>query len=340
MRIDLKNKNHFYLLGSEALNEAGYSRLPVDSREKISKINEDVGYLSTNSAGISARFITNSKEIRAKVVLDASANMCHMPATGQCGIDLYVFDRIEQRYNFHAVTKYDETLSEYEADIMRFDDVEERNVWINLPLYMGVKSIELIFDEGSTVIPDPIVKKEKILVYGTSIAQGACVSRPGMAYTNMLARYYNMEVINMGFSGSAFCESEVAIELSKIKGQSILIIDAEANAGVDMRMKENLELFIETYIKINPEIKIILASRIKFAFDLHSTERSELNKMYREWLSDLVQNNKYPNEIYYLDLYDTFPDNFTEYTVDGVHPSDWGSVMIFEKYKEILDKVL
>ena len=49
-----------------------------------------------------------------------------------------------------------------------------------------------------------------VVVYGTSITQGANASRPGMAYTNILSRRLNVEFVNLGFSGSGRGEPEVA----------------------------------------------------------------------------------------------------------------------------------
>ena len=40
------------------------------------------------------------------------------------------------------------------------------------------------------------------MIYGTSITQGGCASRPGMAYTNILSRRIDAPFINLGFSGS------------------------------------------------------------------------------------------------------------------------------------------
>jgi hypothetical protein len=37
------------------------------------------------------------------------------------------------------------------------------------------------------------------VVYGTSISQGGCAARHGLAYTNLLSRAMNAELINLGF---------------------------------------------------------------------------------------------------------------------------------------------
>ena len=41
------------------------------------------------------------------------------------------------------------------------------------------------------------------MCYGSSITQGGCASRPGMAYQNIISRHFDCDHINLGFSGSA-----------------------------------------------------------------------------------------------------------------------------------------
>ena len=51
--------------------------------------------------------------------------------------------------------------------------------------------------------------------------------------------------LNFGFSGCAMCEASLGEALGKIENQKLFIIDAEANAGVDLTMEKNLDLFIK-----------------------------------------------------------------------------------------------
>jgi len=44
--------------------------------------------------------------------------------------------------------------------------------------------------------------------------------------------------------------------------------------------------------------------------------------------------------MYFLDGSKFFADNFTEYTVDGIHPTDLGSWAIAKAYNNFLRKVL
>ena len=81
---------------------------------------------------------------------------------------------------------------------------EEEDLKVYLPLYDGVKNIEIGIDSSSFIIvPDRNLEKP-IIFYGTSITQGGCASRPGMAHTNIINRKLDRDILNFGFSGNGF----------------------------------------------------------------------------------------------------------------------------------------
>ena len=60
--------------------------MPLDQKENVS---EAVWWLSSHPSGGQIRFITNAKKISVKVKNKGDYTMCHMPCTGQQGVDLY-----------------------------------------------------------------------------------------------------------------------------------------------------------------------------------------------------------------------------------------------------------
>lgn len=63
-----------------------------------------------------------------------------------------------------------------------------RNLALNLPLYQGVEEIWIGLDEGASVMAPPgYASGKKVIFYGTSVTQGGCASRPGMAYPNIFS---------------------------------------------------------------------------------------------------------------------------------------------------------
>lgn len=344
------NQNMFSSYGSSSFNEGNYFRLKESEREEIYPISDAVWYLSTNPAGIQIKFKTNSTRILLDVVLRDLHNMHHMPATGQCGFDLYVFDEDMNDYVHHSTTVYDIKSKTYKVDMSHFYEVSKAKVMrkyiLNFPLYQGVESVKIGLETDSITLPDSFSNEGKIVVYGTSIAQGGCVSRPGLLYTNILSRLLDTEVVNQGYSGSAMLEPIMGDIIGRIENQKLFVIDAEANAGCDFNyiMEKNLESFIEEYKKHQPNTPILLVSRSLFSMDRYDNERVQLRKFYRKFMLDLIE--KYQSNgcsMYFLDgdkFFDGFLINFTEFTVDGLHPTDFGNYLIakahYDKIKDIL----
>lgn len=338
---NLKNKQHFKLSGSIALAEEGFNRFNINDREFIKKINPSVSILSTHSSGISAKFETNSKLITVNVELDAPAYMSHMTAVGQCGLDLYVYDERKKEYIFHKASIYDFKETKFTYDLGVFETKKNRKIWINLPLYMGVKNIEIGIEDNSYAIPHDFTNNKKIIFYGTSITQGATASRPGMSHTNLLSRWLDAEIFNFGFSGSAFLENEIADIISKVENPDLIFIDVQPNAGIDDRLEKNLDNFVNRYLTYHPNVKIIIASRIYYSVDLFVKDKLKIRKYYEKFIKDYVLEKQKTNKnIYYLDGSKVFGKNFHEKTVDGVHPNDLGSMEMAKYYYKEIKKII
>lgn len=342
------NDKMFKAYGSESFYEGDYARLSKNERKEVLKVSEAIEWLSKHTAGIQLKFKTNSKRILLDVELRAKHDMCHMPATGQCGFDLYVYNEIEDTYVLHNTTTYPIDKNHYRSELSLFDyfsnDLIERQYIINFPLYQGIKDLKIGLDSNSNTLPISFKNEGKIILYGTSIAQGGCVSRPGLMYSNILSRWLDMEVYNQGYSGSAMLEPIMAEFIGKITNPKLLIIDAEANAGVDLTMEKNLDLFIQIYKQYHPDVPILLVSRCLFNLDLFNEERINLKKYYKNFIDNLIV--KYKNkgyEMFYLDGDEFFSGHkfhFTEFTVDGIHPTDFGNYLIALKHYEMIKKII
>lgn len=69
-----------------------------------------------------------------------------------------------------------------------------REYLIYLPLYDGAEKIEVGVDNDSDFNPKPenlmFSREKRVIFYGTSITQGGCASRPGMAYPSIFSRLF------------------------------------------------------------------------------------------------------------------------------------------------------
>jgi hypothetical protein len=106
---------------------------------------------------------------------------------------------------------------------------ERREYILYLPLYDGIVDLEIGVDSTAELsLPrnNRLVKcndGKAIIVYGTSITQGGCASRPGMAYTSILGRMLDREVINLGFSGYARLDNSLAKAICRINSNTVVL---------------------------------------------------------------------------------------------------------------------
>jgi hypothetical protein len=329
----------FQVAGFGWLREEGrYRRLPA----KPSRIlPEAVDILANCTAGGQIRFATDAASLSVKVKLTGAANMYHMPATGQCGFDCYIGGPGEQVY--YSTTAYDHKLTEYESVIFTNMERENRVITLNFPLYQGVKEIWVGLDrEAQIALPPAYDSTKKIIVYGTSITQGGCASRPGMAYSNILSRRINMEFLNLGFSGNGKGEPELAHILAEVPDPACLILDYEANCVSTELLQKTLPDFISIYREKHPLTPILVISRITHAKEkfhsqmaLERAERKQIQIRTVEQRRELDDAN-----IYFCDGSTLLGKDAHECTVDGSHPTDLGFLLMADGLTPILQRIL
>ncbi len=312
-----------------------YRRLPIHPQWKITK---DVDWLASHTAGGQVRFNTNSKIIYVRVELTEKSGMYHMPATGQSGFDLYIKENGFQRY--FMTTRFHQDSICYQSQLFKSNENKFHDFTINFPLYNGVKSLQVGVEKESTIqAPSAFSFFGKFVIYGTSITQGGVVSRPGMAYTNILSRKFDAQFVNLGFSGSGKGESAMAHLINQISDVSFIILDYEANANETII--NTLSPFVTILRKKHQDIPILIMSKIKFS-GAFETSNHELLMSNLKFQMNLVSKRKAAGDknIYFLDGSKVLGEDYYECTVDGVHPSDLGSRRIADALAAAIENIL
>lgn len=303
-----------------------YRRLPLLPNEPIP---EAVDWLANHTAGGQIRFMTDSDVIYIRAKLKKRADMYHMAPTGQCGFDCYVGCFGEQRYA--GTASFAAHDSQYSALLHRDNRRPLRMITIYFPLYQAVEEVAVGLRSGAALLaPPPFAGDGKVILYGTSITQGACASRPGMAYPNQLSRNVNLEFINLGFSGSGKGEPEMARMIAQIDNPACLVLDYEANCGGLDKLMETLPAFISTYRKTHARVPILLLSRIlppSIDWDEELKMNLEKRRLYQLSLVEkLAQQGD--DRLYFVDGSKLLGSHYGESTVDGIHPTDYGFVQM------------
>ncbi|WP_277481126.1 SGNH/GDSL hydrolase family protein [Catalinimonas alkaloidigena] len=317
--IQYYGKDHFLIEGScvdESLKSNPYHRLPDSYKEKV---REPVWELSKSSAGITVRFMSNSSSISAKWTVLNDADMPHMAETGIKGLDLYYKHQGKWQY----VNTAKPSGKENEALLVEHMSSEMQAYKMFLPLYDGLEKLEIGIDAGSVIQkPEPLTQKP-IIFYGTSITQGGCASRPGMAHTSIISRKLDTEVVNFGFSGNGKMEVPIA-ELIAQTDARFYVIDCLPNMKPDKVSARTIPL-VEIIRKHQPETPIVLVENLIYEGAYLNQELNDLlqrkNAALKEEYEKLQE--KGIKHIYYVSQEGALRDDH-EATVDGVHFTDLG----------------
>ena len=312
--------------------ERFYSRLPDRAKKTVRPV---VWRLGQHSAGMVARFQTSASSLNFNVkLLVPDLDMVHMPATGVSGLDLYGADGAQWRWVSCGMPR----TQEYQLSISGLKD-GEREYLLYLPLYNGVESLTIDVPEGARfkrVLPR---REPPIVYYGTSIAQGACASRPGMAFTNILHRRLDTPVLNLGFSGNGRMETEVGALIAEIEA-SCYVIDCLPNMGpedVSARtgplVRQLRAAWPETPILLVEDRRmpnsVLLPARDAF----HDKNQGALRRAYKELEAEGVRGIHYLADAPFL-------GTDGEGTVDGSHPNDLGMVRYADALEAALKPIL
>ena len=134
-----------------------------------------------------------------------------------------------------------------------------------LPLYDGLANLE-IGVQPSAVIGNPEInspqKEKPVVFYGTSITQGGCASRAGMAYPNQLSRMLDRQIVNLGFSGNGQLDPEIAEFMAGIDA-SCFVMDCLPNVSI-AQMQEKYARFVEIIREKKPYVPILMVETILF----------------------------------------------------------------------------
>ena len=235
-----------------------YDRLPAKAEGVV---RAPVWDLSKDSAGMCVRFVTDATELWARwTVRKEKLAMTHMPASGVSGVDLYV--RHKGGWRWLGAARPDTSLTT-EKRLTTGMKSEPRECLLYLPLYNGVEKLEIgVPSQAKCELPSarPGIRKP-VVFYGTSIVQGGCASRPGMAYPAILGRRLDRTTINLGFSGSAVCEPEVAALLAELD-PAVFVLDPLPNMNAE-GVAERMPAFIATLRAAHPKTPIVLVEHIE-----------------------------------------------------------------------------
>ena len=319
---------HSSLLFGLFWDEQGYYRMP---EAEAAKVSDNVLSLCRHTSGGSVRFVTDSSYVAIGVRAPQRSIPAHMSRAGCTGFDLYrngVFCGI--------FPPPENTAAGYES-VIHLPEAGKAEFTLHFPLYAQVEHLEIGIQEGAVLEEAPGLPIPKTVVfYGSSITQGACVSRPGLSYVNTLARRLGCQVINLGFSGSALGETAMAEYIASLK-PDVFVLDYEHNAPTLSHLQSTHYPFYRTFRDLCPHTPILMLSSADLPF-----KRASRTKRKQVILSTLEQGKLAGDQqLFFLDGETFYPQSFWDScSVDTLHPNDIGHLFMAEAIYPVLKEIL
>ncbi|MCE7040719.1 SGNH/GDSL hydrolase family protein [Dyadobacter sp. CY312] len=324
-----------------------YDRFPARAEKDVRK---QVWDLSRQSAGLMIRFRSNAEQIKIRYTVGGNHALPHMPATGVSGVDLYAVSSDGDELWCAGKYAFKDTISYDFQNLNPNDQYHKhgREYRLFLPLYNSVKWLEVGVPEGTEFKFLPIRPEKPIVAYGTSIMQGACASRPGMAWTSILSRKMDRPLINLGFSGNGRLEKEVTDLVAEVEA-SVYILDCLPNLTIRTdsvysmtatEVAKRIKDAVRTLKNKHTDTPIALAGHPGCTDGAINPKRlsycQEANKVLTETFAELKAEGI---QGIYLIPSDDFQQGI-ETMVDGTHPTDLGMMLYAQGYEKHLRKIL
>lgn len=311
----------------------GFVRMP---QKVADTVNEGVAELHTHTAGGRIRFKTDSPYIALTAKIPTDYRHTHMGLIAADGFDLYEINGGKSSYlgifpiPFDFKGGYSVVKDVYGGGNMICYEIE-------MPLYAHISSLHIGLKQGSKIeVGEPYRNELPIVYYGSSITQGACASRPGTCYEAMISHRFNLDYINLGFSGSCRGEKEMAEYMASLP-MLCFVCDYDHNAPNAQQLSESHFPLYEAIRSKHPYIPYIMISRPTNSLtSMGFVKCFEVIKASYE--RAVAQGDK---NVYLIDGREFFKGlNAIECTADLTHPNDIGFHKMSEIIGDIIEKVL
>ena len=184
-------------------------------------------------------------------------------------------------------------------------------------------SCRLVSVSGDVTPPHPNQTPDTtLLTYGSSITHGAHAIPPSGTYAAQTSKHLGMDLINLGFGGSAHMEIGMAEHIAARTDWDVATLEMGINVGNwdTEHFRDTVESFVRTIATAHPKKWIFCIDVFTFSKDFNPKQES--HKGFREAVRDVVRTVGMPRVIH-VDGRDIL-QNPAGLRLDLVHPSDRG----------------
>lgn len=312
--------------------EGQFQRIPQSIAQPLGGWMPSLAY---NTAGGRVRFKTNSGRMVIRAVTRHKGQMFHATPMMEAGFDVYVdYDGYSR---LTGVTKPEFRLREEGYDVTVALPVgEENDITVNFPLYGYVYDLQIGLENGATLTAHTPYKYEQpVVFYGSSITQGGCASRPGKSYQAIISRKYDLDYINLGFSGSARAEDSI-VEYMAGLDMSAFVSDYDHNAPTVEHLQNTHFRMYQKIREKHPMIPYFMVTKPDFTYSESDMARRRV--IMESYLEACRTGDK---NVYFIDGSAFFNGvDIGDCTADGCHPTDDGFARMAAYIGDVMAKVM
>jgi len=315
----------------EVYKENKLTRLP---EELIKRLPEAYGRFGRRCHGARFGFKTNSSVFKIKAEYETLSPDIGMSIFACQSFEVFIGEKSRSEFA-GLVYPSDYDTKCFERTFYKGNDTEEITVFF--PRNEIVKSIEIFIEDGADILsPDEYKYPVPVVFYGSSITEGGHANNVSVGYNAILSRHLGFDYINLGFSGSAKGETEMAEYISMLD-MSVFVYDYDFNADSARQLRDTHSRFFNIIREKHKKLPVIMMSRPKANYNEEEKQRREIIFNTYKRAKDSGDEN-----VYFLDGEAFFGSDDDKYlcSTDGTHPNDLGFYRMAQLIEPILKKIL
>jgi lysophospholipase L1-like esterase len=182
----------------------------------------------------------------------------------------------------------------------------------------------------------------RYLAYGTSITEGATSSAPQTNYVAEVSRSCGYDALNLGCSGSAYCEAAMAEHIAGRDDWDVATLALSVNmantGGFPVEEFEaRAERFVDTVAAAHPDKPVVCITLFPYFDDLTAAGDADRAGAYRQTLREIVRESPHDN-LSLVEGKELLP--VSGLAADLLHPGDAGMRAIGDSLARRLQNIV
>lgn len=299
---------------------------------------------SRQTPGLSLRFVSNAPEMIVQYKLSATIPTRNTSAFAANSVDLYAIDSDGLWHWTSSKSLIKDSVQHVFFQLLANDNFHKlgREYQLFLPLFSSIDDLKIGVPQGSLIKPLPVRAEKPIVVLGSSIVRGEGATRPGLAWTNILSRNMDRDVLNFSFGENNFLEKGLIERISDTDAR-IYLIDGLLDLANESIDSIKLSRYIIDAVKImrarHPLTPILCTEHAGYADGYLQPNRQTYADLSNRVLAAALNQLKGENITGIYMLTQKEINIQMDEMTDGAHPNDIGMMKYAVAYEKKIREI-